>query len=422
MTSFWRIFSLEWKTLLRSRTLLLLVLASFAWIAALPFVLKNDGTADGSAELFVRYALGGVLALTVVALVAAATGSISRERTAGRLQLTLVRPVTRFSVVYARFLALLAAAAVTIGLTSPFVLLRISPSRGCYHVVKPVLESPREEAERMYEVFMNDPNTSDEVRKAPKPVVIRLLTQRAFDHYQTILTNTCASWTFDPVRFAGADIDDLAVRIRFTNQFNVRQDVRGVFRFEDGVALVTNITQAVLTVPFVRSGSVVTNAVGSLVFENHGVGALMLRPRRDLDLLSPGDSFVANLFRAELEMLSVVAVLIAFSLFLGVSLGRACAAFTAFAVLLVMLMSPSVVEQYPDQLEKNRIDRIGLWIVRSAESVTRPVSSLAPLEALARDEAVEWDEALSSFLSLAVISPLVLSLLAAFVLPRKTQG
>ena len=88
-------------------------------------------------------------------------------------------------------------------------------------------------------------------------------------------------------------------------------------------------------------------------------------------------------------------------------------------MLIVSEMSPSVVEQYPDELETKLIDRIGLYITRFAAEVTRPVSVAAPLEALAKDECVEPKAMLRLAAADLLAVPLFLSLLAALILPRK---
>ena len=74
-----------------------------------------------------------------------------------------------------------------------------------------------------------------------------------------------------------------------------------------------------------------------------------------------------------------------------------------------------------DELEKNAVDRIGLALTRFAAEVTRPVSSLSPLESLATDACVEPREtARVAVLDLLTV-PLLLSLLAAVVMPRKEE-
>ena len=149
---------------------------------------------------------------------------------------------------------------------------------------------------------------------------------------------------------------------------------------------------------------------------------MMLRPRKDVNLLVRADSFGANLLRTYVGLLAVLAAVLAVGLFLSASLGRPVAMFVAFVMLIVGETSPSVVAQYPDALESDVGDRIGLYITRFAAEVTRPVSAAAPLEALAKDECVEMEEVLRLVLSNMLAFPLVLALLSAFVLPRKQEA
>jgi hypothetical protein len=210
--------------------------------------------------------------------------------------------------------------------------------------------------------------------------------------------------------------------MRFTNQLDMRQTVRGVFSLGGLEGAVSNITQAVLVVPLsgVCDGCA-TGATRKLVFENRGDSALMIRPRRDLNLLVPADAFGWNMLRAYVALVSVLALVISFGVLLSAGLGRPVALFVAFVTLIVGEMSPSVVEQYPDELETKTVDRIGLVITRFATRVTKPVSALSPLGALSRDECVEAREVVRLALADLLAVPLALSLLAAFALPRKQE-
>ena len=207
--------------------------------------------------------------------------------------------------------------------------------------------------------------------------------------------------------------------MRFTNQYEMRQDVRGTFAFGDCRGVVSNITQAVVTVPLTAETGDGKRETGELAFENQGTSALMLRPRKDINLLVPADAFGWNLIRAYVVLVAILAFVISLGTFLSAGLGRPVAMFVAFVMLIVSEMSPSVVEQYPDELETKLVDRIGLYITRFAAEVTRPVSAAAPLEALAKDECVEPMAvarlAAADFLAI----PLLLSLLASLILPRK---
>ena len=413
MISFWRIFWLEFTGFVRSKALALLVAASVAWMLGLPFVMKGDGTADGAHELYVHFSLGGVFTLLVVALLASATGSLAREREAKRLQLTLVRPVRYAVVVLGKIFAHVAVGALVLAVACGVLAFKTGLGRPCNHVLSPVLPTPREEAKQMYESYMKDPDTPEQVRRAKKEIVLRLLENRAVDRYETIQTNATMTWKFGGLGGLGS----LAVRMRFTNQYEMRQDVRGTFTFGGYQGIVSNITQAVLTIPLTSQTSQTSQTL--LSFANEGTSALMLRPRKDINLLVPADAFGWNLLRAYVALVAILAFVVSLGTFLSAGLGRPVALFVAFVTLIVSEMSPSVVQQYPDELETNLVDRIGLHITRFAAEVTRPVSSAAPLEALAKDECVESESALRLAVADFILLPLLLSLLSGFILPRK---
>ena len=421
MISFWRIFWLEFTGFVRSKALALLVAASVAWMFALPLVMKGDGTAEGMHELYVRFSLGGVFTLLVVALLASATGSLAREREAKRLQLTLVRPVRYTLIVFGKILAHVAAGAMVLAIACGALALKVDLARPCNHVFSPIMPTPREEAKAMYEAYMKAPETPEAVKKAKREIVLRLLENRAVDRYEVVRTNETVTWKFGGLEGR----DGLSVRMRFSNQYEMRQELRGTFALGDLGGAVSNITQAVLTLPLVRksegtsAGARPSERDGALSFRNEGTSALMLRPRKDINLLVGADGFGWNLARAYVVLLSVLAFVVSVGVFLSAGLGRPVALFVAFVMLIVSEMSPSVVEQYPDELETSVVDRIGLHITRFAAEVTRPVSASSPLEALSKDECVEPAAVARLAAADLAVVPLVLSLLAAFVLPRK---
>ena len=429
MNSFWRIFSLELKSAVRSKSLLMLTLVSVAWMIAAPFLFTGDGTPDGARTLAIHYSLGGVAALLSVTLLASATGAIASERSSGRLQMTLVRPVRYAAVALARMSALAAVGAAVLAVAAAFEAARADLSRPCRHVLPPAMPSPREEAAMMYDVFMSDPSTPEAVRKAKKPVVLRLLAQRSFDRYDTVSTNAVIGWSFK-LSDGSLPGEGLSVRLRFTNAYDVRDNVRGSLRLVCGdsvwSAAITNITQAVVDIPLkqVKCGDMSGEAksAAELVFRNEGLSSLMLRPRRDVNLLVPADEFGWNLLRAYVELVAILTLLIAFGVFLGAGLGRPVALFTAIVALAVSEMSPSVIEQYPDELETNRLDSIGLFITRAAAEATHPISSLEPLARLSDDVCVERREVVRTVVVDMAIVPLLLALLSGFVMPRKVDS
>jgi len=308
------IFRLELTSLVRSKTLAMLTVVSVVWMFVWPHLATGDGTVEGARELWVRYSLGGVFALLVVTLLASATGVIAREREAKRLALTTVRPVRYMGIVLAKAAALVLTGAVVLAVVCALlsVSTRIGFSHPCCHVLRPVLPSPRAEAETMYEAYMRDPETPEAVRKAKREVVLRVLEARAVDHYFAVRTNATARWRFD----LPADLPEgLRLRVRFAGICDSRQDACGVFRIGDFEGGVSNVTKTLLEVPLssTRDRNV---ASPLLTFENRGRETLMLRPRKDIELMLPADTLVWNLIRTYVELVGILALVVSFGLFL----------------------------------------------------------------------------------------------------------
>lgn len=417
MKAFWNIVKLELLANIRSRAFFLLTAASVLWMLVMPLVVKSDGTDEGARQLYVHYSLGGVFALVLVSLSAAAAGSLSRDRAAKRLQLTMVRPVRYALIAAGRYLALLSIGAAELLLAAGILVCRTDSERTCCHVLNPILPSVWEEAETMYEVYMQDEETPEEVRKMPKEDVLALLAAKAPDHYQTVGTNETATWEFV---YLGTE-DRLKVQLRFTNMYDTREDVNGIFRLGQASGGVSNITQAVTKVPLAGVAGPSDGSARVLSFENLGGSSVMLRPRRDIQLLVEADSLAWNLVRATIELTAMLSVALAFAMFLGASLGRSVAVFAVITMLVLTALSPSVVED-ADEFASAKMDRIGYRIAKFTEKFTRPLGSLTPLDKLAGDVCVEKAELVRVVTLNVGAYPLLLLLLSAFVIPRKQDG
>lgn len=416
MKGLFAIFTLEFRALVRSRALAILLGLSVLWMFVMPFVVKSDGSDEGARQMYVEYALGGVFALTLVALTASAAGTLAKDRTGRRLALTLVRPVASCTVALGRIAALSFGGAAVLAVATGILALRSDLRRPCDHVLSPLMESPRTEAERMYEVFLHDPDTPKEVLEAKREDVVRILTQRAAEHYQSIPTNATASWSFEVPDAAAKG--PFAVRLRFTNMYDMREDVAGRFSFGGLSGEIRDVTKAVTRIAL--TGTAEARAQ-ELVFANEGKGELMLRPRRDIQLLAEADGFGWNLLRAYLELVAVLTVALSVAVFLGAGLGRSTAVFTAVTLLVIATVSPAVMEECPQELDTARGDRIGLALTRFAAAVTAPLTAVSPLEHLAADECLETDEFVRTLAVDFVLFPLVFALLSAAVLPRKGE-
>lgn len=413
MISFWRIFSLELTALSRTGTVWMLLVAAVAYVALLPHLVTGDGTAEGLRELVVRYSLGGVFAVTAVSLLSSATASIAAERAAKRLQLTAVRPVSAVAIAFAKYLAhavtalcVMAAAGIALAFTVP-------DGGSCNHVHTPLLESVTSAAEREYARYMADTNTPDVIRQAEKSDIIRLLSRHVIDSYTAIATNGVQELSFP----GAARADDVSVRLRFASTFGMRQDVCGEIHFGGHSAVVSNQTKTALTLRLAPHGG--TAPKGVLRFVNRGESDVLLRLRRDIEVLVAADSFYANLVRACLVLSALVSLLCAFGLFLGAGLSRPVALFTASVVLITALLSPAVAGAYPDSIDASKSDRIGLSVSRAVEKLTGPVGSVDALAKLSVGDCVEYRDVAVSLLVDFLAYPLLFCVLAGFFITRK---
>lgn len=421
-------FILAWRALVRGHVLTLLLVATALAHAFLPAIVRSDGTAAGWREMFVRAVPGATVAFVTVTILACACGFFAQERERFRLSLTVVRPASAFGVACGKWLALCAVAAVSLAFSGALTLCRLSDAPRCLHHHAPQLPPTVDCARAAMAAYLADPRTPENVKKAPKSAVLSLLTNKELDRYDVIRKGETFAWPFAE-SLAAAD-RELLVRVRFATQFEMRSAFEGEFAFGPYHAPVKYSTQTVLDAPLVAGAATSTNllasaqgtnAVGiaSLRFANTGNETVMLRPRRDLEILTPADSFGANLARALAQTFAAVALLAAFGLFLSAAVSRPVAIFTALIAVMVTLMAPSVVAQFPDEMDTKFTERFGLAVSRLICSLTQTVSSAEPMSDLATDKCVEWSALAKSLLVNVVVLPSVLLAATAALVRRR---
>ena len=156
-------------------------------------------------------------------------------------------------------------------------------------------------------------------------------------------------------------------------------------------------------------------------FPNTGKTDVMLRPRRDVELLAPGDSFMANSARATGEMLAIAGLLAAFGLFLSAALSRPVALFTAAVLLAAALMAPDAVSQFPDEFHATAGEKAGLFISRAVTRLTAALSEISPVSDMAAGRAIAAGTLARTLAADLVAWPALFLAFAAFILRRKAK-
>ena len=415
-------FLLAWRTLVRGRFVPVLFAAVALVAAFLPGLVRSDGTASGEREMYINALLGCATTIVSLAVLCAACSHVARAREEHRLALAVVRPVAAFRALAGVWLAYVLAAAVVMAAMSAYVYFRAPGGAApCRHHVAPVMPSPMIAARAALAEFLADPNTPDAVRKAPRGAVLSLLASREADRYDSIPPGTGVEWKF-PAEWRAKS--QLALRVRFATQYEMRADLKGEFSFRGYRTVISNNTQAILEVPLVSAPEgqrprVEGGGTAAVAFTNTGKETVMLRPRRDIFLLVPADSFAANMMRAFMVVLSGIALAAAFGLFLSSAISRPVAVFTALVSAAVIFMVPSVMDQFVDELGTPLSDRIGLMLSRSVYALTSSISDSTPIADLADDRCVEWADVGRAVLFNLILIPAAFLGVAAFILRRK---
>lgn len=431
-------FLLTIRALVRGRMLPLLMagVALVHWL--MPSIVRSDGSAEGTLEMFIRAVPGSSATMVMLVLLVTACGMFAREREEKRLALAMVRPVGAFSVVLGRWLALVFASALALAFSAALALM--FPEAGdagkvtyppCRHHYAPSLPPPSTVAAHLLEDYLKDPKTPEAVKKASKRAVLTLLTTKEIDRYDVIPPGETMIWPYDIEGLTEkmAAGERLALKVRFSTQFELRSPVAGEIAIGGYSAVVSNNTQSLIEIPLMGAGVApkagvrgkVEDGKVALTFKNTGKSAVMIRPRRDLEVLAMADSFGMNLLRAELEVWAMASLLAAFGLLLSAALSRPVAVFTALVAYAIVLMAPSVIAQFPDEFNAPVADRLGLALSRGIQAVTSSLAEPTPMADLATSRAVEWS-ALGRILVMDVILlPLALLMVAGMVIRRKPQ-
>ena len=407
-------FRLTLRALVRGHVMTLLLAAVALVHVLFPSIVRADNTAAGWREMYIRAVPGFVVAVVLVVTLTCACGFFSRERETNRLALTVVRPSSALAVAVGRWLALCAVVAVALALNAVLTFARLPDAPNCRHHIAPILPPPATVARQMMEEYLKDPATPEAVRKAPRHRVLELLTNREKDRYDAIVPKESLAWTFP----AGNCDSGLAVRVCFSSASSMSRSARGTLTFGGLTGVVSNNTQTLVDIPL-EGKAVGSSATNSLVFANTGTVPMMLRPRRDLELLLPADSFLMNLFRATLQSLAVLALLAAFGIFLSAALSRPVAIFTALVMLVVALMAPDTLDQFTEELEVPLGDRIGLALSRGVACMTAAFMAPSPVSDLATGRCIEWADLARTLLEDMFVWPAVFLSLSALLVRRR---
>ena len=424
-----------------------------ACVVGLPFVIAGDGTPEGACRILISYTLGSGFFLLGLTTLMVSCGLFAEEIDSSRLQLEWVKPVRVAALWLGKWLAVLGLGTVLTALmlagayAQLWARLGRNPSwqpraaLASRHVTRPILPPVEEEAKTFYREMQKKGELPKGVTKRQ---LLRALAERASDRYDVINPGAEVPWRFHlakPVPPGGK----LTVRIRFDTEFSTRAAVAGTCRLraEGGSGAevdveLNDLTQSEIEFDvdtrlfgLTKDGrNVAAPAQGwqdfQLSFRHTGnaskASGLMLRPRKDVMLLTPAWPFEANLILAGLMEIGILAALAALGLAFGACFSMPVALFASILVLILTMVSRSIVQVISLEDEKETRNKIGIAVVRGMATLTRGADARGTLTALTRGEAIEPRSIWEAWVSDIALIPALLALLSVLALSRREMA
>jgi hypothetical protein len=106
------IAGLTWKSAFRYRLFWILAALLAGAVVGLPLLLKDDGTANGLAQILLTYTLGAVASLLGMATLWLSCGTLARDVEECQMQMVTVKPISRWQVWLGKWLGILGLNAV----------------------------------------------------------------------------------------------------------------------------------------------------------------------------------------------------------------------------------------------------------------------------------------------------------------------
>ena len=427
------------------RTKLVAALAAVVALAVvgLPMLLKGDGTPVGIARMTLLYPLGAAFAFLAVAAPWAAAASLAADVKGRTLQLVRVKPVRMWQLWLGKWLGLLFLNSLL--LAGAFAALHIrllttgarasDEIRIAKQLVQPVLPPlERQIAEMEANVAAASKNgLSPRERRDLRASLRRKLpyanaSLRSGDEWK---------WVFKPSRLP-AKGETIWLRLGLhSDALAQKQPIARLFLCADKAP--SNQTAPCDISDFTaREQEIVLAAPATgdsqqlnLIIKNIGdedAPHLLVQPRQGLFLLLRAGSLEANMARAYLVILSLLALLLALGLTAGAFFSLPVAIF-ATTCLIVSVLTSAYVMSDPDILDPETLARQPLLprveyytsaaVTKTLATASATALTPAPLSHLSSSEWISPEEILHALVGNALALPAILALFSSLHLARK---
>jgi hypothetical protein len=446
------IIALTWKAAFRYRLFWVITTLLLCAVIGLPLLVKDDGTAQGFAQILLTYTLGSITALLGLCTLWLACGTLARDVEECQIQMVAVKPIARWQIWIGKWLGLVSLNAVLLAVAgaSIYGLLewrskRLSPLE-LFKLQNEVLvarASVREDSLDKYIETETD-RRFEERQKAGKlegvdPRAVRQqLESQVKAEFQVVAPGDIHPWLIH-LGEAGNRLKDkpLYLRVKFNP---AAADASDTFLAEWQVGNPTKITPWQSGVMSLSPDTYHEFPVGPNLFDEKGDLFILFRNPNKTALLFPLGEGMEVLYREGgfgFNFIRGLGVILCWMSLLA-ALGLASASFlsfptAAFASLTLLAMSFStgtlstVVEQgtimgWDSEASKyghSTLDYVVVPIFRAALTVINLAKQFSPIDSLSTGRSITWDELGRAVSQIILLMGGILVVFGIFVFNRR---
>lgn len=423
MKSTLTIFRLSLRSILRERVAVSMLGLLLLVLLLLPAGLRSDGTLEGAVRMQIRYSLGFSFVLLAGMTLWVSCAAVAGDLTSKRLQMVLTKPVSRASVWWGKWMAvvtLITGLGVLCGGVTLFRVNRLveeadlnaEQQKQFFTQVltarRPVdlpVEDFSREAESFYEEQLAAgalPNNAPREELLPQLERYLKVERSAADAGETV------SWTF-PLHRPLREGEEIQLFYQYDGSAMGTSTIEGEWRISDLEKLdvltapVRESPHGDQVIPFTVPAGM--DGMESLQVSFHHLqdegSKIFFQPDRGVRLFRRGGAFAPNLFRAVLVLSGLLAILAAIGVSTGSIFSLPVACYSASVVLLLQGFSgvvsevvenglPADLAESPWMLQQLLQFRIGFFSL--VLRILQPLQVENPLTRVADGVLVSWGE------------------------------
>lgn len=454
MQQLFAIISLTWKAAFRYRLFWVIALLLVGAVVGLPMLVKDDGTAEGFAQILITYTLSAVTGLLGLCTLWLACGTLARDVEECQIQMVAVKPIARWQIWLGKWLGLVTLNAVLLAVAGAcvFGLLKWReqklPAALKFKLDNEVLVSRASAHEDSKEGLIDsetDRLMADQEKKGrldnvDKNSFRRQLREQVKAAYQVVAPDQLHAW----VIHLGRAKDDLRgqplyLRVKFnTAQVTGKTDDTYAAVFQIGVPQKTRLYQTPV-MSFspdsfhefpIPPGLLDANGNLTILYRNINDSALLFPLDDGMEVLYRQGGFGLNFIRGLGIILSWMALLAAIGLAAASFLSFPVAAFVSLAMLGICFSSGTLssavqdgtIMGYDSAAGKNGhspVDYVIMPVFRGMLQVINLVQGFSPIDSLSTGRAITWGQLGLAAAQIVLVLGGILGLFGVYVFSRR---